>query len=173
MFARVLVILFAVVVVAVGGAIGYFVLGDSNSILNSGVGQLADPLAPVDPQDSTKQVVTVPPGATAASIGTTLQQRGMVRSAIVFRLTAEQAGVVEAGCRRPLAAAKRVEVAARPGADSGVDRRTRSQTACRTIDHRRRLSQSSGGQHAFAGRPHRPIRTGESRRPRRQRLQLL
>ena len=93
MFARVLVILFAVVVVAVGGAIGYFVLGDSNSILNSGVGQLADPLAPVDPQDSTKQVVTVPPGATAASIGTTLQQRGLVRSAIVFRLAAEQAGV--------------------------------------------------------------------------------
>jgi len=38
-------------------------------------------------------VVTVPSGATAASIGTTLRQRGLVRSAIVFRLAAEQAGV--------------------------------------------------------------------------------
>ena len=63
MFARVLVILFALVVIAIGGAIGYFVLGDSNSILGSGIAQLADPLAPVDPQDNTKQVVTVAPGA--------------------------------------------------------------------------------------------------------------
>src|SRR6266571_5008946 len=93
MFARVLVILFALVVIAIGGAIGYFVLGDSNSILGSGIAQLADPLAPVDPQDNTKQVVTVAPGSTAASIGTTLQQRGLVRSAVVFRLAAEQAGV--------------------------------------------------------------------------------
>jgi UPF0755 protein len=93
MVARILVLAFAVVIIAVGGAIGYFVLGDSNSSLSSGIGQLADPLAPVDPQDSTKQVVTVAPGSTAASIGTTLQQRGLVRSAVVFRLAADQAGV--------------------------------------------------------------------------------
>jgi UPF0755 protein len=93
MGARVLVILFAFVVIAVGLAIGYFILGDSGSILGSGIGQLADPLAPVDPTDSTKQVVTVAPGSTGASIGSALQQRGLVRSAIAFRLAAEQAGV--------------------------------------------------------------------------------
>src|SRR5712691_6980626 len=93
MFARVLVILFAVVVIAVGGAIGYLVLGDSSPLLGTRIGALADPLAPVDAQDSTRQVVTVAPGSTAASIGTDLQQRGLIRSALVFRLAAEQAGV--------------------------------------------------------------------------------
>jgi UPF0755 protein len=92
MFARILVILFAVIVVGAGAAIGYFVLGDSSN-LGAGIGQLADPLAPVDPHDSTRQVVTVPPGASAGDIGTTLQQRGLIRSGIMFRLAAEQAGV--------------------------------------------------------------------------------
>jgi UPF0755 protein len=92
MFARILVILFALVVVGAGAAIGYFVLGDSGSHLGS-IGQLADPLAPLDPQDSTKQVVTVPPGSTAGDIGTTLQQRGLIRSGLLFRLAAEQSGV--------------------------------------------------------------------------------
>src|SRR5579859_5110744 len=92
MFARILVLLFAVIVVGVGAAVGYFVLGDS-SHLGSSIGTLTDPLAPVDPQDTTTQVVTVPPGATAGDIGTALQQRGLVRSGLVFRLAAEQAGV--------------------------------------------------------------------------------
>src|SRR5439155_3061620 len=52
-----------------------------------------DPLSAVDPQDSTKQVVSVPPGSTAGDIGTTLQQRGLIRSGLLFRLAAEQAGV--------------------------------------------------------------------------------
>ena len=93
MLARILVVLFAVVVLGVGVAIGYFVLGDQSSILSSRIGQLADPVAPVDPQDTTKVVVTVPPGATAGDIGAELQQRGLVRSGLVFRLAAEQAGV--------------------------------------------------------------------------------
>jgi UPF0755 protein len=93
MLARILVILFALIVVAVGAAVGYVVLGDSHSVLGTGIGQLADPLAPVDPQDSAKLVVTVAPGSTAGDIGATLQQRGLVRSALVFRLAAEQAGV--------------------------------------------------------------------------------
>src|SRR6266851_402430 len=92
MFARILVIFFALIVVGAGVAIGYFVLGDSTSIA-SGVGQLADPLAPVDAHDTVKQTVTVAPGSTAGDIGTTLQQRGLIRSSLLFRLAAEQAGV--------------------------------------------------------------------------------
>jgi UPF0755 protein len=93
MFARILVVLFGLSVVAAGAAIGYFVLGDSTSTPGAGIGQLADPLTPIDPHDTTKQVVTVPPGATAADIGASLQQRGLIRSSLLFRLAAEQAGV--------------------------------------------------------------------------------
>jgi len=61
--------------------------------VESRFGQFADPLAPVDANDTTKQVVTVTPGSTAGDIGTTLQQRGLIRSGLLFRLAAEQAGV--------------------------------------------------------------------------------
>jgi UPF0755 protein len=91
--ARVLVILFALVVVGAGVAVGYFVLGDSTPIFDTQIGMLADPLAPVDTRDSTRQVVTVRPGATAADIGADLQQRGLIRSGLMFRLAADQAGV--------------------------------------------------------------------------------
>jgi UPF0755 protein len=94
MLARILVILFALIVIAAGAAVGYMVLGDSSTpVLGTRLGQLADPMAPVDPQDTSAQVVTVPPGATASDIGAGLQQRGLIRSALVFRLAAEQAGV--------------------------------------------------------------------------------
>src|SRR6266851_2327444 len=92
MLARILVIFFAVLVIGAGAAIGYYVLGDSTSVA-SGIGNIADPLAPLDAQDTAKQVVTVAPGSTAGDIGTTLQQRGLIRSGLLFRLAAEQAGV--------------------------------------------------------------------------------
>src|SRR5712691_10494845 len=92
MIARILVIFFALIVIGAGVAIGYFVLGDSTSIA-SGIGHIADPLAPMDPQDTAKQVVTVAPGSTAGDIGTLLQQHGLIRSGLLFRLAAEQAGV--------------------------------------------------------------------------------
>jgi len=93
MIARILVVLFALIVIGVGVAIGYFVLGDQSTPLGSRIAQLADPTAAVDPQDSTKVVVTVPQGATAGDIGQQLQQLGLIRSGLVFRLAAEQAGV--------------------------------------------------------------------------------
>jgi UPF0755 protein len=93
MLARILVVVFAVIVIAAGVAIGYFVLSDTTPILGTRISQLADPMAPVDPQDGTKLVVTVPSGATAADIGAQLQQLGLVRSSLVFRFAAEQAGV--------------------------------------------------------------------------------
>jgi UPF0755 protein len=93
MLPRLLVVLFALIVVAAGVAVGYMVLGDSTPILGASLGQLADPMAPVDPQDATKQTITVPPGASAGDIGTNLQQRGLIRSGLAFRLAAEQAGV--------------------------------------------------------------------------------
>ncbi len=93
MIARLLVVLFALLVVGAGVGIGYFVLGDTNSLLGTSLGQLADPMAPVDPQDGTKVVVTIPPGSTANDIGTLLQQRGLIRSSLVFRYAADQAGV--------------------------------------------------------------------------------
>jgi len=93
MLARLLVVLFALIVVAAGVAVGYTLLGDSTPLLGARIGELADPMAPVDPQDTTKQTITVPPGASAGDIGTNLQQRGLIRSALAFRLAAEQAGV--------------------------------------------------------------------------------
>src|SRR5262249_429317 len=70
LMARRLVVLFALVVVGAGVAIGYFLLGASTPLFSTRIGQLADPMAPVDPQDSTPVVVTVPPGSTANDIGT-------------------------------------------------------------------------------------------------------
>src|ERR1700720_1173348 len=93
MLARLLVIFFALIVVAAGGAVGYMVLGSSTPLLGGRIGELADPMAPVDPQDTAKQTITVSPGATAGDIGTNLQQRSLIRSALAFRLAAEQAGV--------------------------------------------------------------------------------
>ena len=92
MIARLLVVVFALIVIGVGVGIGYFVLGDSSSILGSPIGQLADPMAPVDPQDSTRIVVTIPPGSTASDIGVLLQQRGLIRWSVLFRIAADQAG---------------------------------------------------------------------------------
>jgi UPF0755 protein len=91
--ARLLVVVFALLVVGAGLGIGYFMLGDNSSTLGSQLGQLVDPLSAVDPQDNTLQVVTIPPGSTAGDIGIDLQQRGLIRSSLLFRLAAEQAGV--------------------------------------------------------------------------------
>lgn len=93
MIARLLVMLFAVIVIVVGAGVGYFVLGDGTPMLGTRLTQMADPLAAVDSQDSTVQVVTVAPGSTAADIGAILQQRGLVRSGLAFRVAADQAGV--------------------------------------------------------------------------------
>ncbi len=94
MLARILVILFAVMVVGAGAAVGYVVLGDSSTpILGPRLGQLADPMAPADSRDTATQVVTVRPGSSASDIGANLQQRGLIRSGLAFRLAAEQAGV--------------------------------------------------------------------------------
>lgn len=93
MIARILVLIFALVVVAAGLGVGYFVLGDGTSSLGSGIGSIADPLSAMDPQDTSMQVVTVTPGSSAGDIGAVLQQRGLIRSGLLFRLAAEQAGV--------------------------------------------------------------------------------
>jgi UPF0755 protein len=90
--ARLLVIVFALIVIAVGVGVGYFVLGDSTSLTRT-LSPLTDPLAPMDRSDTSKQVVTIAPGSSAGDIGNLLQQRGLVRSALFFRLAAEQAGV--------------------------------------------------------------------------------
>ena len=93
MIARLLVVLFALVVVGVGVGIGFFLLGDSNSVLGTSLGQITDPMAPVDPNDGTSIVVTIPPGSTASDIGSVLQHQGLVRSSLFFRVAADQAGV--------------------------------------------------------------------------------
>jgi UPF0755 protein len=92
MIARILVVIFTLIVIGVGAAVGYFVLGDTSSILGTPIGQLADPLAAVDPQDSSTTVVTVRPGSTANDIGSDLQRRGLIRSSLAFRWAADQAG---------------------------------------------------------------------------------
>jgi len=93
--ARLLVVLFALIVIGAGVLVGSMLLGDSASVplLGTHLGALTDPLAPVDPNDSSIQTVNVPPGSTAADIGALLQSRGLVRSALAFRVAADQAGV--------------------------------------------------------------------------------
>ena len=93
MLTRVLVVLFALLIVGVAVGVGYLVLSDSSPLSSLVIGELADPTAAVDPSDSSKQLFTVRPGASAAEIGAQLQQRGLVRSALVFRFAAEQSGV--------------------------------------------------------------------------------
>lgn len=93
MIARILVMLFALLVLGAGVAIGYFLLSDNTSLLGTSLVQLADPMAAVDPNDPTSQVVTIQHGATANDIGTQLQQRGLVRSSLAFSLASDQAGV--------------------------------------------------------------------------------
>src|SRR4051812_39735373 len=90
MAARLLVIVFALIVIGAGAGIAYFVLGDSTPVLGS---LAVDPMSPIDAADATKQTVTVPSGATAAEIGADLQSRGLVRSGLIFRFAVEQAGV--------------------------------------------------------------------------------
>lgn len=93
MIARLLVVLFALIVLGAGAAIGYFLLSDNSSVLGGPIAQLADPMAPVDPNDRATQVVTVSPGDTASDIGSKLQQQGLVRSSLAFRFAADQADV--------------------------------------------------------------------------------
>jgi len=90
MIARVLVIIFALIVIGAAAGIAYFVLGDSTPILGS---VAIDPMSAVDPSDASKQTVTIPSGATAADIGADLQARGLVRSGLIFRFAVEQADV--------------------------------------------------------------------------------
>ena len=91
--ARLLVIIFALVVVGAAVGIGYFVLDDSSSVLGRALGQMVDPMAPVDANDRSLVTVSVPPGSTANDIGAELQQRGLVRSSLAFRVAADQADV--------------------------------------------------------------------------------
>jgi UPF0755 protein len=91
--ARFLVVVFALVIIAVAIGVGYMLLSESSPLSSPVVGTITDPTGPVDPSDSTKQVFTVEPGSSAADIGNQLQQRGLIRSALVFRFAADQAGV--------------------------------------------------------------------------------
>jgi UPF0755 protein len=93
MIARLLVILFALLVIGAAFGVGSFLLGDNAPLLGTSATQLADPMAPVDPNDTSTVVVTVPQGSTANDIGADLQQRGLVRSSLAFRFAADQAGV--------------------------------------------------------------------------------
>lgn len=90
---RILVVLFGLAIVGVAVGVGYVLLGESSPLSGAVVSAIADPTGPVDSSDSNKQVFTVPPGSSAADIGNMLQQRGLVRSALVFRIAADQAGV--------------------------------------------------------------------------------
>jgi UPF0755 protein len=92
MITRILVILFAAVVIGAGLLVGTYLLGDSTPLISTGLGQVVDPLAPVDPNDTSVQTITIPPGSSAADIGATLQSHGLVRSGLAFRLAAEQSG---------------------------------------------------------------------------------
>src|SRR6516164_3756627 len=93
MIARLLVILFALLVIGAAFGVGSFLLGDNAPLLGTSATQLADPMAPVDPNDTSTVVVTVSQGSTANDIGADLQQRGLVRSSLAFRFAADQAGV--------------------------------------------------------------------------------
>ncbi|MBV9357296.1 MAG: endolytic transglycosylase MltG [Chloroflexi bacterium] len=90
---RVLVVLFALVILGVGGGLVYYLLSDAVPLVGPSLSQAADPLAPADPQATATEVFTVPPGASASSIGDALQHDGLVRSGLAFKLLAEREGV--------------------------------------------------------------------------------
>jgi UPF0755 protein len=91
--ARLLVVLFALVITGVAVAVGGLLLGGSSPLLGPMVGNVLNLTSPVAPQDETKEVFTVEPGASAAQIGGELQQRGLIRSALAFRMVADEHGV--------------------------------------------------------------------------------
>jgi UPF0755 protein len=90
---RVLVVLFALVVVGITAAVGSLLLGHSSPLVGPIVGQVLNLTAPVAPEDETREVFTVKPGASAVQIGGDLQERGLIRSGLAFRMVAEDKGV--------------------------------------------------------------------------------
>ncbi len=93
MRARLLVVVFVAIIVGVAGVVGNALLNDSAPLVSTSLGGLADPLAPVSPNDTAKQTFTVAPGAAASTIGDELQRHGLVRSGLAFRLLVQQTGV--------------------------------------------------------------------------------
>ncbi len=90
--ARLLVVLFALLVLGVGLGLAALLLGGGAPALAPALTRLAD-ATPVDPSDTTPELFAVPRGASAAQIGDDLQRRGLIRSALAFRFVVEQEGV--------------------------------------------------------------------------------
>lgn len=90
---RVLTVLFALVVMGAAYVLWNSMTLDQVPLVGGLLTTLTDPGAPVAAADRTTQIVTVTSGESAAQIGSDLQARGLVRSALAFRLMAEQQGV--------------------------------------------------------------------------------
>lgn len=123
---RVLVLLFAVVLMGLAAAVGAVALGETPSLLGPLLGQTLNPTSAVDPEDSTLVLFTVHPGDSAADIATRLQEQGLIRSALGFRLAVERKGVgnnLNAGeyeLNRSLSAEQIVDVLARGQVKRGL-----------------------------------------------------
>ncbi len=90
---RVLVLLFGLLMVGVIVVLGSFLLDDARPLLTPALTRLSDPSVPADPNDTSVQLFTVRPGESAGQIGEELQQRNLVKSALVFRLVVDQEGL--------------------------------------------------------------------------------
>lgn len=97
--ARVLTLVFAALVLGAAAAVGSMLFGGPASgpiigpLLSPITEQLSPPLGPVDATDSSTQVFTVQPGATAAQIGEQMQQRNLILSSVGFRRVVDAKGV--------------------------------------------------------------------------------
>lgn len=90
---RLLVLLFAIALVGLAAGVAFMVAGDAPPVVAPILSQVLNPTEPVDPTNPTVEVFTVNAGDSAADIGQALQQRGLIRSGLGFRMVAEQEGV--------------------------------------------------------------------------------
>lgn len=88
-----MVFVFALLMIGVGFVLGSTIANDTTPMLGRFVAQLNPSGEPVDPNDTRKQLYTVRPGSSAVRIGEELQERGLIRSALAFRMAVDRLGV--------------------------------------------------------------------------------
>lgn len=90
---RILVLLFAMVVLGATAVIASTVLDPGTALLGSAASAVTNPTGAIDPSDTTPRRFTVGQGQSAQQIGEELQRSGLIRSSLAFRFVVEQQNV--------------------------------------------------------------------------------
>lgn len=88
-----MVFLFAAALVGITYIVVNVAMGDAPPVLGPLLTNVLNPAAPADPNNHTREIFTVQQGWSAREIGAELEKRGLVRSALGFRLVVDQEGV--------------------------------------------------------------------------------